>query len=144
MKETILAMQHLIDWIDEHAVENPGLNEMSKQIGYSPYYCSEQFHRVAGITIKEYMARCRLSMAALAIRDTNQSLMEIALDYGFSSQSALTRAFVNVFGCTPATYRRNPTPIPIQSLQLSLPAGHGKMARKTTSLVPEWNVIMQV
>ncbi|MBR4084084.1 MAG: helix-turn-helix transcriptional regulator, partial [Lachnospiraceae bacterium] len=46
-----------IDWIDEHAMENPGLIEMSKQIGYSPYYCSEQFHRVAGITIKDYMAR---------------------------------------------------------------------------------------
>ena len=53
-------------------------------------------------------------MAALAIRDTNGSLMEIALDYGFSSQSALTRAFVNAFGCTPAAYRRNPTPIPMQ------------------------------
>lgn len=114
LKEAILAMQHLIDWIDEHAMENPGLIEMSKQIGYSPYYCSEQFHRVAGITIKEYMARRRLSMAALAIRDTNCSLMDIALDYGFSSQSALTRAFVNAFGCTPAAYRRNPTPIPIQ------------------------------
>ena len=60
------------------------------------------------------MARRRLSMAALAIRDTNQSLMDIALDYGFSSQSALTRAFVNAFVCTPAAYRRNPTPIPIQ------------------------------
>ncbi len=41
MKEAILAMQRLIDWIDAHAVENPGLAEMSKQIGYSPYYCSE-------------------------------------------------------------------------------------------------------
>ncbi len=114
MKEAILAMQRLIDWIDAHAVENPGLAEMSKQIGYSPYYCSEQFHRIAGITIKEYMARRRLSMAAMAIRDTDLPLIEIALDYGFSSQSALTRAFVNAFGCTPAAYRRNPAPIPMQ------------------------------
>lgn len=114
MKEAIMAMQRLIDWIDAHAVENPGLVEMSKQIGYSPYYCSEQFHRIAGITIKEYMARRRLSMAAMAIRDTDRPLLDIALDYGFSSQSALTRAFVNAFGCTPAAYRRNPAPIPIQ------------------------------
>lgn len=114
MKEAILAMQRLIDWIDAHAVENPGLAEMSKQIGYSPYYCSEQFHRIAGITIKEYMARRRLSLAALAIRDTDRPLIEIAMDYGFSSQSALTRAFVNAFGCTPAAYRRNPVPIPMQ------------------------------
>ena len=87
---------------------------MSRQIGYSPYYCSEQFHRIAGITIKEYMARRRLSLAAIAIRDTDRPLLDIALDYGFSSQSALTRAFVNAFGCTPAAYRRNPTPIPMQ------------------------------
>ena len=102
MKEAIMAMQRLIDWIDAHAVENPGLVEMSKQIGYSPYYCSEQFHRIAGITIKEYMARRRLSMAALVIRDTDRPLLDIALDYGFSSQSALTRVFVNAFGCTTA------------------------------------------
>lgn len=114
MTEAILAMQRLIEWIDAHAAENPGLAEMSKQIGYSPYYCSEQFHRIAGITIKEYMARRRLSLAALAIRDTDRSLIDIALDYGFSSQSALTRAFVNAFGCTPAAYRRNPAPIPMQ------------------------------
>ncbi len=114
LKEAILAMQRLIDWIDAHAVENPGLAEMSGQIGYSPYYCSEQFHLITGITIKEYMARRRLSMAAIAIRDTDRPLIEIALDYGFSSQSALTRAFVNAFGCTPAAYRRNPVPIPMQ------------------------------
>ncbi len=107
-------MQRLIDWIDAHAVENPGLAQMSREIGYSPYYCSEQFHRIAGITIKEYMARRRLSLAAIAIRDTDRPLIEIALDYGFSSQSALTRAFVNAFGCTPAAYRRNPAPIPMQ------------------------------
>lgn len=114
MTEAIFAMQRLIDWIDAHAVENPGLAEMSREIGYSPYYCSEQFHRAVGITIKEYMARRRLSLAALAIRDTDRPLIDIALDYGFSSQSALTRAFVNAFGCTPAAYRRNPVPIPMQ------------------------------
>ncbi len=114
MKEAIMAIQHLIDWIDEHAIDNPSLMEMSEQIGYSPYYCSEQFHRIAGITIKEYMSRRRLSMAALAVRDTDNALLDIAMDFGFSSQSALTRAFVNAFGCTPLAYRRNPTPIPMQ------------------------------
>lgn len=93
MKEAILAMQHLIDWIDEHAMENPGLIEMSKQIGYSPYYCSEQFHRVAGITIKEYMARRRLSMAALAIRDTNKSLMNIALEGDFDMSNLVLPSY---------------------------------------------------
>jgi len=31
--------------------------------------------------------------------------------YGFSSQEAFTRAFVNAYGCTPYIYRKNPKPI---------------------------------
>ncbi len=64
MNEWIYAIQHLIDWIDEHVVENPSLAEIASQVGYSPYYCSEQFHRVAGMTIKSYMAKRRLCMDA--------------------------------------------------------------------------------
>lgn len=115
MEPWITAIQHLLDWIDEHAIDNPSLGEISNQVGYSPYYCSEQFHRVTGRTIKVYMAKRRLTLAALAIRDTSVPLVDISLDYGFSSQSALTRAFVEEFGCTPAAYRKNPQPIPMTS-----------------------------
>ena len=118
MYEWIYATQKLIDWIDDHALESPSLCEISKQVGYSPWYCSEQFHRVSGMTIKEYMAKRRLSLAALALRDTDLPLIEIALEYGFSSQQALTRAFTNAFGCAPSVYRNNPTPIPLTMKKL--------------------------
>ena len=52
MKERIYAVQKMIDWIDNHVVDNPSLSEISKEIGYSPWYCSELFHRVIGMTIK--------------------------------------------------------------------------------------------
>lgn len=113
MYEWICAVQELINWIDDHAAENPSLSEISKQVGYSPWYCSEQFHRVVGMTFKEYMAKRRLCLAALALRDTEIPLIDIALEYGFSSQQALTRAFTNAYGCAPAAYRRNPVPIPL-------------------------------
>lgn len=113
MRELIYAVQKLIDWIDDHAVDNPSLSEISKQVGYSPWYCSEQFHRVVGMTIKEYMAKRRLTFAALALRDTDIPLIDIALEYGFSSQQALTRAFAKAYGCAPSAYRRCPVPIPL-------------------------------
>lgn len=109
------AIQHILDWMDEHATENPSLTEISNQVGYSPYYCSELFRKVVGCTMKVYLAKRRLTLAALAIRDTDSPLIDIALDYGFSSQSALTRAFVTEFGCTPAAYRKYPQPIPMTS-----------------------------
>lgn len=115
MEPWVIAIEKLLDWIDTHAIENPSLAEISDQVGYSPYYCAEQFRRVTGSTVKTYMAKRRLTLAALAIRDTAIPLIDIALDYGFSSQSALTRAFAEEFGCTPAAYRKNPQPIPMTS-----------------------------
>lgn len=113
MDEWIYVVQKLLDWIDGHVIENPSLAEISKQVGYSPWYCSEQFHRISGMTIEKYMAKRRLSMAALALRDTDIPIIDIALEYGFSSQQALTRAFTTAYGCAPSAYRRNPVPIPL-------------------------------
>lgn len=108
-------IQKMIDWIECNLAENPTLLEMSKQTGYSPYYCSSQFHRIVGSTLKSYIAGRRLCQAALDIRDTGERILDIAVKYGFSSQQALTRAFVYAYGCTPAAYRKNPRPILIST-----------------------------
>ena len=104
-------VQKMIDWIELNIENNPTLLEMSREIGYSPYYCSVLFHKVCGTTFKSYLFGRRLSYVALALRDTNEKIIDIALRFGFSSQEALTRAFVKIYGCTPYSYRTNPRPI---------------------------------
>lgn len=113
MYEWIEAIQKMIDWIEANITENPSLLEMSQQIGYSPYYCSVLFHKICGMTIKNYVSGRRLALAALTLRDTDERIIDIAMKYGFSSQEALTRAFRGLFGCTPAAYRKNPVPVPL-------------------------------
>ncbi|MBD5469510.1 MAG: helix-turn-helix transcriptional regulator, partial [Lachnospiraceae bacterium] len=113
MSEWNEAIQSMIDWIEGHISENPSLMQISAQIGYSPYYCSVRFHEITGMTLKSYLAGRRLAMAALAIRDTDERILDIAVRCGYSSQEALTRAFLSAFGCTPASYRRDPVPIPL-------------------------------
>ncbi len=44
MYEWNKAIQKMICWIEENLTENPSLQEMSRQVGYSPYYCSVKFH----------------------------------------------------------------------------------------------------
>lgn len=107
------AVQKMIDYIEANIKECLSLEEISRQIGYSPYYCSAQFHKICGITIKSYISLRRLALSTLEIRDTNKRIIDIAVKYGFSSQEALTRAFRSTFGCTPASYRKNPVPIPL-------------------------------
>ena len=112
------SIQKMIDWIEEHLTEEISLLDMSKQIGYSPYYCSSRFHEIVGMTIKSYVSGRRLAKATLEIRDTRDRILDIALKYGYSSQEALTRAFVNAYGYTPAAYRRHPIPIVLSNKQV--------------------------
>ncbi|MBE5804640.1 MAG: helix-turn-helix transcriptional regulator [Clostridiales bacterium] len=107
------AIQKMIDWIELHLTDEPTLMEISRQIGYSPSYCSMQFHRLCGVTIKNYVAGRRLARAAIDLRDTDERILDIAVKYGFSSQEALTRAFKQIFDCTPGAYRRQPVPVPL-------------------------------
>lgn len=113
------SIQQMIDWIEENLTEDDiSLLKMSEQIGYSPYYCSTKFHEIVGVTLRTYAAGRRLARATLEIRDTDKRLLDIAVKYGYSSQEALTRAFVNSYGCTPAVYRRMPVPIVIPIKQV--------------------------
>ena len=114
MREWYIAVQRMIDWIELNIRDNPSLVDIARHVGYSPYYCSSQFHAISGLTIRDYVATRRLAMAALALRDTRESVAQIALEYGFSSQPALTRAFKNAYGISPSRYRRRPIPVPMQ------------------------------
>lgn len=107
------AIQKMIDQIEKNIADSPSLLELSGQIGYSPCYCSVQFRRICGMTVKSYIAGRKLALAALSLRDTRKRIIDIAVECGFSSQEALTRAFRAAFGCTPAAYRKNPIPIPL-------------------------------
>lgn len=118
------AIQKMINWIEANLTENPSLMEMAEQIGYSPYYCSSRFHSVVGMSLKSYIAGRRLTRAALDIRDTKERILDIAIRYGFSSQEALTRAFVNTYGLSPAAYRKNPVPIPLLTPQVVMLPEH--------------------
>ena len=90
MSEWKKAIQAMINWIDENIDKNPTLLDMSKQIGYSPYYCSSQFHQIVGMTIREYVSQQKLYYAALDIRDTDKRIIDVAIQYGYSSHEALT------------------------------------------------------
>ena len=114
VQDWYLAAARITAYIEDHIGENPSLMQIARHVGYSPHYCSVIFRSVCGMTIRGYIAARRLSLAAIRLRDTRDPLVQIALEYGFSSQPALTRAFQNAFGLSPHRYRRHPVPIPLQ------------------------------
>lgn len=126
------AVQRMIDWIEGHLDSAHILKELSESVGYSPYYCSAQFHRVSGITIRSYVSARRLSNAAIMLRDTDERIIDVALSLGYSSQEAFSRAFMGFFGVTPAIYRKNPRPIPLYcSKHVLFPEDYNSEGEKT-------------
>ncbi len=124
MYEWNYEVQKMIDYIEEHIQENPTLDSISQLFHYSKFYCSRQFHRIVGMTLKQYLAGRRLYHATIQVRDTKKSIIDIALDCGYSSQGALTRAFRYTYGCTPVVYRKYPVPIPVPIRKVVLNPSH--------------------
>ena len=117
MSERRTAVQRMAAWIENHVTEPTTLTEMARSIGYSPTYCSAMFHLYTGMTLREYTMQRRLYHAAIAIRDTDARLIDIAMTYGYSGHEALTAAFRRMYGVTPMEYRQTkrliPLPLPI-------------------------------
>ena len=99
-------VKRMAEWIGDHLVEECTFVDMAREVGNSPAYCSTQFHRLAGMTLRAYAMQRRLYRAAIAIRETDARLLDIALDCGYATHEALTAAFRRAYGLTPDAYRR--------------------------------------
>lgn len=81
MQEWNEIVQCMIDWIEEHLDQTPILCKVSQEVGYSPWYCSVIFHDVTGMTLKNYVAGRRLSLATVEIRDTKERILDVRMEH---------------------------------------------------------------
>lgn len=112
-------IQIIIDEIDQCIKQRQDdaltLCSLSRCLGYSEYYVTRKFREISGLQFRDYLRLRRLAFALWEVRDSDRSLLEIAVDYGFSSHEAFTRAFKAVYGVTPSQYRRNPMPVVLRT-----------------------------
>ena len=120
MSEWHKQVQTIIDEIDESIKERNDeavtLNDLACRLGYSEFYVSKKFREISGMQFRDYLRYRKLAFALKDIRDTDESLLEIALSYGFSSHEAFTRAFKEAYGVTPSEYRKNPVPVVLRTI----------------------------
>ncbi|MBR6570117.1 MAG: helix-turn-helix transcriptional regulator, partial [Clostridia bacterium] len=120
MQEWHRYIQKLVDEIDECIKQKNDealtLRHLALKIGYSEFYISKKFKEVSGMQLRDYLRFRRLAFALRELRDTERSILDIALDAGFSSHEAFTRAFKKTYGLTPGQYRRKPVPVVLRTL----------------------------
>lgn len=112
-------IQAMVDEIDrcirEHRDEALTLRALSGRLGYSEFHMTRKFREISGMSFREYLRRRKLAFALKEARDSRRSFLDIALDYGFSSHEAFTRAFRDTYGVTPSQYRRDPRPVVLRT-----------------------------
>lgn len=75
-------------------------------------YCSKStleklFRCVNNISVRDYIIRRRMTRAAnMLITQPERPILEIALEYGYSTHESFTRAFKQVWNCKPSEFRQ--------------------------------------
>ena len=95
------------------------LAEIAGACGVSRFHLAHAFGEVTGKPVMEYVRARRLSEAARKLKDGADDILALALDTGYASHEAFTRAFRTQFGVTPEDARRDGA-----SLSLVEPQSH--------------------
>jgi len=93
--------------IDDTYREKLCLADLAREAGVHSVHLARTFRENYGVTVGQHLRRRRIEAAAQALRGGEASLVNIALDAGFTSQAHFCTAFRRIMGCTPSQYRRS-------------------------------------
>lgn len=83
------------------------------ELAAAAHFSLHHFHRIfralLGETVMQHVRRLRLERAARQVRNSEVRLLDVALDAGYESHEAFTRAFIDRFGVAPSAYREQPS-----------------------------------
>lgn len=96
-------------FIETHSGGAITLDDIAAAGGVSRYHMSRAFGEALGIPVMRYLRGRRLTEAAKRLAEGAPDILALALDAGYNSHEAFTRAFRDQFGITPETARARAT-----------------------------------
>jgi len=92
--------------VQTHFDEPLRIPDLAALAGLSPYQFDQRIRRIFQITAGQFIHRVRMDAAVRRLRETKDPIALIALDCGYSDQSAFTRQFRQTVGLSPTEFRR--------------------------------------
>jgi AraC family transcriptional regulator len=99
------ATEKALWFIESHFASEITLEDIAKAGGVSRFHMTRAFGAATGRSIMRYVRGRRLTEAAKALSNGAQNILSVALDSGYGSHQAFTRAFREEFGTTPEMIR---------------------------------------
>lgn len=82
------------------------VDDLARDVGLSRSALHERFVQFLGQPPMQYLASWRIQLGARLLRETNRTVATIALDVGYDSEAAFSRAFKRMAGAPPAAWRK--------------------------------------
>jgi AraC family transcriptional regulator len=92
--------------VETHLTKPVSLADIAAACDVSRFHLARAFGMATGRTVMRYARARRLSEAARALSRGAPDILAVALDTGYASHEAFTRAFRDQFGVTPEEVRR--------------------------------------
>lgn len=100
-------VSNAIEYIENNLNKTISYDEAARIACCSTYYFQRMFTYIVGITLAEYIRRRRMTQAAFELQRTNKKVLDVAMEYGYSSPTAFNRSFQSVHGVTPISAKQN-------------------------------------
>lgn len=90
--------------------ERPGhawtVDDLAREVGLSRSALHQRFVEYVGHPPMHYLASWRIQLGARLLRESNRTVATVALDVGYDSEAAFSRAFRRMVGMPPAAWRK--------------------------------------
>lgn len=115
-----------MEYIEQNLMCNIELNQISRIAGCSEYHFRRMFSFLAGIPLGEYIRRRRLSVAGILLQTEPAKVIDLALQLGYESPEAFSKAFQAMHGVTPSQAKKENIGLkilPPMTFQLTISGG---------------------
>jgi AraC family transcriptional regulator len=99
-------LRQITDWIAAHVAEDFNLAQLADQAGLSKFHFQRLFKAATGVSPSRYHINLRMEEARRLLRETRMSVIDVALEVGYTDPSHFARLFRRETGLSPSEYRR--------------------------------------
>lgn len=104
-EKQVKRLKQMAELINNSQSDNPGLKDLAAEVDLSLYHLSHDIKDKFGYTFKELLFYSRIEQAAKLLLSTNERIIDIAMECGFSDSKYLIKHFRQNYKHTPSKFR---------------------------------------
>lgn len=99
-------IEHIKNYVKEHLSEEINMEDIARVVHLNPQYMVRLFKKQEGISILEYITDERISLASVLLRETEDTIYQVADQVGYANYSYFSRVYKKMTGKTPQEYKK--------------------------------------